>query len=116
VLKLASDEDVNGAIVRGLHRRADLDLVRAQDARLGGRSDAEVLEWAASEGRVLITNDRNTMVGSAYQRVESGRSVPGVISTTNTQAIGRAIEDILIIAECMPGDEIRDRVVIYLPL
>jgi len=47
-----------------------------------GRPDLEVLAWAAAEGRVLITNDRNTMVGFAYQRAAAGDLVPGLIATT----------------------------------
>ena len=35
MLKLAADENLNGAIVRGLlRRRSDLDLIRVQDAGL----------------------------------------------------------------------------------
>ena len=71
---------------------------------------------AAAEKRVLITNDRNTMVGFAHQRVAVGEPMPGLIVTTNEQAIGLAIEDILVIAEYMPEEEIRDQVVVFLPL
>lgn len=56
------------------------------------------------------------MVGFAYQRVAKGEPVPGLIVTTNEQSLGTAIEDILVIAECMPEEEIRDRVVVFLPL
>lgn len=74
------------------------------------------LAWAAVENRVLITNDRNTMVGFAYQRVTAGEPVPGLIATTNEQSIGSAINDILLIGECMSEQEISDKVVVYLPL
>ena len=64
MLRLASDADVHGEIVRGLRRRRPkIDLVRAQDALPEGTFDQEVLAWAAKENRTLITNDRNTMVG-----------------------------------------------------
>jgi hypothetical protein len=44
MLRLASDADVHGDIVRGLRRRQpDLDLVRAQDALPEGTPDREVL-------------------------------------------------------------------------
>jgi hypothetical protein len=36
-----------------------------------GTRDPEVLAWAAAENRVLITNDRKTMVGFAYARVSA---------------------------------------------
>jgi hypothetical protein len=115
-LRLASDADVRGEIIRGLRRRLpEIDLVRAQDVLPDGTPDSEVLAWAAAENRILITNDRNTMVGFARERVATGEAVPGLIATTNKQSIGSAIEDILLIAECMPEEEIRDQVVVFLP-
>jgi len=117
MLRLASDADVHGEIIRGLRRRLpQVDLIRAQDALPEGTPDAAVLAWAASANRVLITNDRNTMVGCAYQRVAAGEPMPGLIVTTNEQAIGMAIDDILLIAECDSEEEIRNQVVVYLPL
>lgn len=116
MLRLASDADVHGEIVRGLRRRKPaIDLVRAQDALPAGMPDPEVLAWAAAENRVLITNDRNTMVGFAHQRVAAGERVPGIIVTTNEQSIGHAIDDVLVIAELMSEQEIRDQVVVFLP-
>ena len=56
------------------------------------------------------------MVGFAYQRVAAGELVPGVIVTTNEQSIGSAIDDVLLIAEYMPEEEIRDQVVVFRPL
>jgi hypothetical protein len=116
MLRLASDADVHGEIVRGLRRRRPaIDLVRAQDALPEGTPDHEVLAWAAAENRILVSNDRNTMVGFAYQRAAAGELVPGVIATTNEQSIGSAIDDILLIAEYMPEEEIRGQVVVFLP-
>ena len=114
MLRLASDADVHGDIIRGLRRRLpEIDLVRAQDVLPESTPDLEVLAWAATEGRVLITNDRNTMVGFAYQRVTHSDPMPGLIVTTNEQAIGEAIEDILLIAKCMSAEEISDHVVVF---
>lgn len=117
MLRLASDADVHGDIVRGLRRRLPgIDLVRSQEALPEGTPDPEVLAWAAAENRVLITNDRNTMVGFAYQRVASGQRMPGLIATTNEQSVGSAIDDILRIAEYMLEEEIKDQIVVFLPL
>ena len=116
MLRLATDADVHGEVIRGLlRRRANLDLLRSSDVLPLGTSDLEVLAWAAVENRVLITNDRNTMVGFAYRRLAAGERVTGLIATTNEQSIGSAIEDILFIAECMSEEEIEDQVVVYLP-
>ena len=86
-----------------------------QDVFPEGTSDSTILKWAAAENRVLVTNDRNTMVASAYDRFTAGESVPGVIVTTNAQAVGSAIDDILLIAECMTATEISSRIVVFLP-
>ena len=116
MLRLASDADVHGDLLRGLRRRMPaIDILRAQDALPEGTPDPKVLAWAAAENRVLITNDRNTMVGFAYQRVAAGEQVPGLIATTNEQSIGSAINDILFLAENMAADEIRDQIVVFLP-
>lgn len=116
MLRLASDADVHGEIIRGLRRRRPgIDSVRVQDVSPESAADLKVLAWAAVENRVLITNDRNTMVGFAYQRVAAGEQVPGLIVTTNEQSIGSAIEDILLIAEYMSEEEIRDQIVVFLP-
>jgi hypothetical protein len=62
MLKLAADEDFNNRIIRGsLRREPELDLVRVQDASLRSRDDASVIEWAANEGRVLLTHNVTTM-------------------------------------------------------
>jgi hypothetical protein len=116
MLRLASDADANGDILHGLLARLPgLDLVRAVDALPEGAHDTVILEWAAGEDRVLITNDRKTMVPFAYQRVAEGKPVPGLIVTTLTQPVGAAIEDLVLIAEYFPPEDVRDQIVIYLP-
>lgn len=116
MLRLASDADVHGDIVRGLlRRRPDLDLVRVQDALPEGTSDPRVLAWAAVEDRVLLTNDRNTMVGFAVERATAGQLLPGLIVATNEQSIGSTIDDLLLIVECMSEEEIRSHI-LFLPI
>jgi len=93
MLRLASDADVHGGIIRGLRRRLpEINLVRVHDALPVGAPDSQVLAWAAAEDRVLITNDRNTIVGFARERVAAGHSMPGIIASTNEQSIGSAIK------------------------
>jgi hypothetical protein len=116
MLRLASDADVHGEIIRGLRRRLpEIDLIRAQEALPEGTSDQELLVWVTSQNRILIINDRNTVIGLAHRRAAAGEPVPGLIATTSKQSIGAAIDDILLIAEYMPYDEIRDQVVVFLP-
>jgi hypothetical protein len=117
MLRLASDADVHGDIIRGLRRRLpEIDLVRVQDALPATTPDPHVLAWAASEERVLLSSDRNTMVAVACDRVRQRKPMPGLIVTTSRQSIGSAIDDLLLIVECMAPDEVKEQVVVFLPL
>lgn len=79
MLRFAADENFNNNIVRGLLRRNPaLDIIRVQDAGLSGTEDPEILEWAASEGRVLLTHDLSTLTNHVYERVALGKPMPGV--------------------------------------
>ena len=101
MIRLATDEDFNNRILRGLLRRSsNLNIVRVQDAGLAGHSDAEVLDWAAREGRVLFTHDVTTMKRYVDQRVADGLPMSGVFEVSQHTPIAAAIEDILLIAEC----------------
>lgn len=116
MIRLAADENLNNDIVRGLLRRKpNLDIVRAQDAGLSGMNDMDVLEWAAKEGRVLLTHDVSTMTYQAYERVRVGKSMPGVFEIGRDVPIGQAIEDILLLVECSLEGEWEGQVR-YLPL
>ena len=116
MLLLVSDENFNNDIVRGLLRRKpDLDIVRVQDVGLRGADDPLVLEWAANEGRVLLTHDAGTMSHFAYERVKAGKSMPGVVEVADDLPIGQVIDDIILLADYSETGE-WDGQVIYLPL
>ena len=116
MLRLAADENFNNNIVRGLLRREpELDIVRIQDVGLSGADDPTVLEWAAQEGRILLTHDVSTITKYAYERVQAGLVMPGVFQVHRTDPIGRAIEDILLLVEYSWDGEWEDHVR-YLPL
>ena len=101
MLPLATDEDFNNRILRGLLRRAPhLDIVRVQDAGLADRMDPDVLEWAAHEGRVLISHDVTTLRKHAYDRAVAGLPMPGLFEVSQELPIGVAIKEILLLAEC----------------
>jgi hypothetical protein len=116
MLRFAADENFNNDIIRGLLRRKpDLDILRLQDAGFSGADDPAVLEWAAQEGRVLLTHDVSTMTRYAYERVKSRRPMPGVFEVSRSISVGDVIEDILLLAECSEEREWEGQVR-YLPL
>lgn len=116
MLRLLADENLNNDIVRGLMRRKpDLDLVRVQDVGLSGADDPAVLDWAAQRGRVLLTHDVSTITRYAYDRVQSGRPMPGVLEVSRSVSIGTAIEEILLLVEYSLEGEWEGQIR-YLPL
>lgn len=117
MLRLGTDADVSGRVYRALLRELpELDLVRVQDAGLRTAEDPNVLAWAAAEGRILLTRDRRTMVGFAYQRVKAGLPMPGVfVIRDRPNQIGLMIEEILVPILCSEQEEWKDRVQ-FLPI
>lgn len=116
MLRLAADENLNGDIVRGLLRRnPQVDIVRVQDVGLSGANDLAVLEWAATENRVVVAHDVSTLAGHAFGRVAAGHSMTGVFAVPSLLAVGRAIDDPLLITECSHSGEWDGRVQ-FLPL
>ncbi len=116
MLPLIADENFNNDIVRGvLRRNPRLDIVRIQDVGLSGAGDEAVLEWAAREGRILLTHDVSTLTRYAYDRVNASLPMPGVLEVSRGVPVSTAIEDILLLAQLsLPGEwegQIR-----YLPL
>ena len=116
MLKFVADENFNNDILRGVHRRnKDIDIVRIQDEGLSGAIDPVVLEWAAKAGRLVLTHDVNTMTAYVYERVNAGQPMPGVVEAPRDLHIGKAIEDILLLAQCSFEGEWEGQIV-YLPM
>ncbi len=109
MLKLVSDENFNGDILRGLfRRRPDLDIVRVQDIGLKATPDPDILAWAAVESRILLTHDRDTMPFFAYERVRAGQPMPGVFLVSDMMPIGQAIDEVLLAVDCLTSEEFKN--------
>ena len=116
MLRLLADENFNNDILRGLRRRnPEIDVVRVQDVGLMGEEDPVILEWAAEESRILLTHDVATVTRYAYDRVRAGKPMPGVCEVSRMVPIGRAVEEIELLAVCSFAEEWENQVR-YLPL
>lgn len=110
------DEDFNGRIVRGVRRRASpLDTVTVQEAGLRDAPDPAVLEWAAAEGRVVVSHDHRTMRAYAEERLTAGLPMTGLILVRQDYPLGQAIDDLVLIGETTALEEWQGRIV-FLPL
>jgi hypothetical protein len=116
MLPLAADKCVHGGIVKSLRERvAGLDLVTVDEAGLAKATDPDVLEWAAAQGRVLVTQDWNTMIGYARDRVRDGKPMPGLLVRGKGATIRQAVEDLEVIVCCGDPKDFKDQVK-FLPL
>lgn len=114
-MRLVTDENFNGAILRGLIRRLpELDVVRVQDVGLMHTDDATILEWAANEERILLTHDVATIVMYAGDRINQGLPMPGVVEVIATAPIGQILDDLELFILCSQPGEYEDQI-IFIP-
>lgn len=116
MLRLLSDENFNGDIGRGLFlRHPTLDLLRVQDVGLQEVDDPAILDWAASDGRILLTHDRATMPNFAYERLSQGQPMLGLFVINDRMPVRQAIDELLLLIDASDQDE-WNGIVLYLPL
>lgn len=116
MIRLLADENVNGRILRGIRReQPTADIVRVQDTVMYQAPDPQVLEWAAAEGRILLTQDVETMIKYANERLVAGLPMPGVIIAQDTLAVGQVIDDLLTILNASEMSE-WENTIVFLPL
>lgn len=116
MLALLADENFKAQIQTGLRRRLPtVDLVSVQDREIRGLADPDLLARAASENRVLLTHDVNTVPRFAYERLVSGAPMAGVVVVPDRMAIGQAIEELALLIEVGAPEDIELRV-LHLPL
>ncbi|WP_017300220.1 DUF5615 family PIN-like protein [Nodosilinea nodulosa] len=116
MLRLLSDENFNGDIGRGLFlRQPSLDLLRVQDVGLQEVDDPAILDWAASNGRILLTHDRATMPNFAYERLSQGQPMPGLFVINDRMPVRQVIDELVLLIDASGQDE-WNGLVLYLPL
>jgi len=97
-ISFLADADLNRAIVTGVQRRESaLDFLTANEAGVEGQGDPDVLEFAASQGRILVSHDTSTMPVHFFDRLRSGRSSPGVLLVRQRALVGQVVESILLV-------------------
>ncbi len=115
MVRLLADENFHGDAIDGLlARQSELDLIRVQDVGLSNADDPTVLAWAARNDRILLTHDKATIPGHAYDRVRAGQPMPGVF-VANGMTVGDIIDEVLMIDAASEQADWTDQVV-FLPL
>jgi hypothetical protein len=116
LFRIVTDENLHGGIFNRLKTHLpDLDIVRVQDIKVAGKDDETVLEWAASEQRILLTHDKRTIVPIYSNRQTIGQLVPSVFMISTRARHDLILEDLLLIFSTSEADEWTDRIT-YIPL
>lgn len=104
MLRYYFDEHVKGPIARGLRLRG-IDIMTAQDAGLADQElpDSFQLKFAARQGRVLVTEDRD-FVALAYSQTPHA----GIILLQRPLTIGQYVDFLELMAQVTESEEIHN--------
>jgi hypothetical protein len=96
-VRFQADADLNRHIIAAVKRREPMvDFQTAQEAGLSGLDDPVVLAFAASEGRLLVSHDRQTMPWHFAQFIQQ-RTSPGLLIVSQHLPVSPAAEELLLI-------------------
>ena len=110
-MRFLADENFNGKLLTALHTALpQLDVVRVQDTNMAASPDPELLEWAATNNRIILTHDVRTLAGFAYNRVREGLSMPGIIEIKISGSIGSIADDLILLIETSTPQEFENQV------
>ncbi|MBA3631592.1 MAG: DUF5615 family PIN-like protein [Acidobacteria bacterium] len=116
MFQILFDGNFNLRIIRGLKLRlSNCQYETVQNFGLSGKSDPEILEFAAANNFILATHDVNTIPKFAYQRVASGLKMSGVIAVPELFPIGLAINELEVLIQCSRQNEWENQV-LHIPL
>ena len=94
-IRLLADENLNHVIVMATSRlEPSLEFLVATEVGLAGKSDPQVLDYAAQHSLVVVTHDVRTMIALASERVARGEPMPGLFLVSQ-ESVPREIADSL---------------------
>jgi hypothetical protein len=118
VIRLLADENLNAALVRALEARLPAEaLTTVQALDLRGESDDDLLRHAAERELVLLSHDRQTLPGIAYERVARGKRCPGLVIVRDPEDRGmaRLVDELTLLVLAGRSEDVENQV-LYLPL
>jgi uncharacterized protein with PIN domain len=103
-IRFYADEHVPRAIIRGLRERG-IDVLTVSDAGLLRASDEEHLQFANSQGCVLITQDSDFLRFHAL-----GLPHAGMVYVPHESSIGDTIRGLMLIYQVLEAEEMHSHV------
>jgi len=106
-----ADASLHHGIVLGLRlREPAIDILSANEAKLEGVDDQQVLATGARLDRVLITSDRKTMPEEFGIFMARNTTSPGVFLISQKVPVATGIEELLLVWAVSDAAEWRDRI------
>ena len=113
MIRFLADASLQHHIVSGcLRREPALDFKPAVVAGLEGLSDLRVLDLAAQENRILVTQDIRTMPENFAQFLEAGNRSPGVLMISQNVPTKEAIDTLVLIWAASEPEEWTNRIAV----
>ncbi len=103
-IRFFMDEQVSKAVVLGLRRRG-VDVLTVPEAGTLGASDADQLQRAGEEGRVIVTQDDDFLRLAA-----AGSRHSGIVFASQENTIGEIIRGLMMIHQVLEADEMMGHV------
>jgi uncharacterized protein with PIN domain len=103
-VKFYSDEHVAKAVARGLRQRG-VDTSTAVESGLSGAPDEQHLQFAVSEGRIIVTQDDDFLRLHA-----AGHPHAGIAYAAQGTSIGDIIRGLMLIYQVLDADDMVNHV------
>jgi hypothetical protein len=103
-IKFYADEHVSRAVVRGLRQRG-VDVLTVAEAGMLGASDADHLERARNEERVVFTQDDDFLRMHA-----AGTAHAGIVYAPQRTSIGEIVRGLMLIYQILDVDDMQGHV------
>lgn len=118
-LKIILDEcSRDKALWRALqqHLNDNEHLHRDDIMRVGGDGapgcntpDNELLIWCAEHGRVIVTQDKRTMIPEFYRKVDEGYTLPGMLIIEPDHPVREIADYLVLLMTCYSHDDLQNR-------
>ena len=106
-LRYFTDEDIYGAVAAAL-RKLGIDALSTPEAGRLAETDESQLQWAATEGRVLVTFNVAHVAALHTAWLQQARHHAGIV-VSNQRPLGDLLRRLQHLAATLDSDAIRDR-------
>ena len=116
MIRFLADEHIPPSIVRAIRRDlGEESVVEVRATELRESTDAELLEWAADNGYVVLTYDKRTLVPDANDRIAAGLEMSGVVVIRRGVPTNDVVNDLMLIGQCGTLEDLKGQIY-FVPL